>query len=194
MAVPLAVSAPHDAPHPPRLTSRPFPPYAHRPGITPHPITDPRGHSYTPPRDATARQAAAGHAPAVPFDGGRWHECAAYLYGIDLHNHGYWWEAHEEWETLWKASPPGSAHGRLLQALIQSCAIWLKLEVGEHAGVERLLARAGALVAATEPGETVLGVRVCGWWQAVWAEANRCLAAKNEADRRVCPPMLRPER
>ncbi len=145
-------------------------------------------------RDATAGHAAPGQAPAAPFDPARWEECQAYLYGIDLHNHGYWWEAHEEWETLWKKSPPGTAHAGFLQALIQSCAIWLKLEAGEQAGTKRLLARAGALVAAMEADHVLLGLPVGVWWRAVCAEANRCLAAANEADRRVNPPTLRPER
>ena len=182
------------AAHPPRLTTRDFPPYAHRPGTTPHPVTDPRGHAYWPSCGTKARETAASHAAAHPFDPAGWHVCETYLYGTDLHNHGYWWEAHEEWETLWKASPPTSSHGRFLQALIQACALWLKLEAGERAGAKRLLTRAGALLATIQPGETLLGVAVGEWWRAVAAETNRCLAAEPDAAGRVNPPPLRPER
>ncbi len=30
-----------------------------------------------------------------------WLRCRDYLRGIDLFNHGYYWEAHEVWEGLW---------------------------------------------------------------------------------------------
>src|SRR5207248_1598732 len=69
-------------PHPPericeaamrRLTDTPFPPYAFVPGRTPHPVSDPAGHSYgrTPE-------------PLAHFDPAEWRTCHPYLYGIDL--------------------------------------------------------------------------------------------------------------
>ena len=38
-----------------------------------------------------------------PPDPEQWHLCRPYLYGIDLFNDGYYWEAHEVWEGLWHA-------------------------------------------------------------------------------------------
>lgn len=110
-----------------RYTSIPFPPYRHRPGATPHPERDPRGHSY-------------GARPAPPSaEGFRGHE--DYLYGVDLFNAGYWWEAHEAWERLWSLVPPESPEALFLQALIQLAAARLKLALGEKRGAERLAVR-----------------------------------------------------
>ena len=70
-----------------------FPPYSFVPGLFPHPISDPEGHSH-----GIREQAAA---PVGPDD---WHTNRDYLFGIDLFNHGYYWEAHEVWEGLWHAA------------------------------------------------------------------------------------------
>src|SRR5207245_6627760 len=59
----------------------PFPPYAFVPGRFPHPISDPRGHSY-----------GIKPLPCEPPDPDRWNECRPCLVGIDLFNHGYYWE------------------------------------------------------------------------------------------------------
>ncbi len=169
---------------PVRYTSRPFPAYAHRPGVTPHPITDPRGHSFglTHPAPAT-------RVPERPDD---WSRCQPFRYGLDLHNHGYWWEAHEEWEVLWRAAPAESAEGALLQAMIQSCALWLKLAAGEREGCRRLLARIAALVARLPRGGTVLGIDVGVWWQAARGEGERCLGVPAPAPPlRPVPPAIR---
>ena len=48
----------------------------------PHPTRDPAGHSF----GVVA-------APCPPPDPVRWLDCRPYLYGIDLFNHGYYWEA-----------------------------------------------------------------------------------------------------
>jgi predicted metal-dependent hydrolase len=69
---------------------------------------------------------------------------AAIVLGADLHDGGWWWEAHEAWELAWRAWPRESPRARLLQALIQDAAAWLQLERGRPAGVARLLARAAA--------------------------------------------------
>ncbi len=90
-----------------------FPPYRHVPGVTPHPNKDPQGHSYgleendgaIPPPEA-------------------WRENEDYLYGVDLYNFAYWWEAHEAWEGLWHQA---EADYRLfLQGLIQVSAALIK--------------------------------------------------------------------
>lgn len=69
--------------HPPRfLPDRPFPPYAYVPGDAPHPTRDPGGHSYGAEFEIPE--------PPDPED---WRACRDYLYGIDLFNHGFYWEA-----------------------------------------------------------------------------------------------------
>src|SRR5437879_3265888 len=77
----------------PRLApERSLPPYTFIPGRNPHPFSDPRGHSY-----------GARTGPPELLDPKEWRSCRTYLYGLDLFNHGYYWEAHEVWEGLWIA-------------------------------------------------------------------------------------------
>ena len=78
---------------PHRYTDRPFPSYRFIPGKAAHPTRDRDGHSYNEPPVRLA-----------PFDPHDWYACEEYLYGIDLFNHGYWWEAHEALEAVWAAA------------------------------------------------------------------------------------------
>ena len=83
----------HSTSSPPRLVpERSFPPYAYIPGRAPHPTRDPKGHNY-----------GAEFETPKPPDPDDWRACRDYLYGIDLFNHGFYWEAHEAWEGLWVA-------------------------------------------------------------------------------------------
>ena len=109
--------------------ARAFPPYAFLPGKDPHPRQDPRGHSYG------SQEAMAEEAPAPEA----WRDCEDYLFGVDLYNHGYLWEAHEAWEGLWhpaKQSDPELA--AFLQGLIQCSASSLKARMGEPRGHGKL--------------------------------------------------------
>lgn len=65
-----------------------------------------------------------------------------YGWGIDLYNHGYYWEAHEAWEQLWKLAPADSTQRHFLQALIQFSAAALKARMGQTAACQRLANRA----------------------------------------------------
>ena len=55
---------------------------------------------------------------------------ADFLWGVDLYNHQYFWEAHEVWEDLWKIAQSGSAMRKFLQGLIQYAAACLKASIG----------------------------------------------------------------
>lgn len=113
-----------------RLSAIAFPPYRFLPGRDPHPTASPKGHSYLPPGTPE---------PAVEWESAEaWEKCEAYLYGWDLCNHAYWWEAHEAWEGLWHEVERGSLPHRFLQGLIQVAACHLKLRLGRADGVERL--------------------------------------------------------
>jgi hypothetical protein len=80
----------------------------------------------------------------------------ALLRGIDLYHAGYLWEAHEQWESVWRAS--GDAVERdLLQALVQVAAALLKLREGNARGAGKLAARAKARLARV-PGERCMGI------------------------------------
>lgn len=114
-----------------RYSTRPLPPYRHRPGRTPHPRLDPRGHSHGLPE-----------APQRPVAPGAWRESEAYLFGIDLFNAGYFWECHEALEGPWRAAGRGSVQGRFLQGLILLAASELQREAGLPGAARRLGARA----------------------------------------------------
>lgn len=106
---------------------RPFPHYAFLPGRNPHPTRDPEGHSY---HKEEAR--------AAYFDAADWRENDDYLFGVDLYNHGYLWEAHEAWEGLWHRARKDAWQALFLQGLIQCSAGCLKILMKQPRGVRRL--------------------------------------------------------
>ena len=107
---------------------RPLPPYRYVPGLNPHPVSDPRGHSH-------------GHRPATqdPPAPEAWASCADYRYAVDLHNFAYWWEAHEAWEGIWQHLDKAGEQGQFLQGLIQTSAGLLKSHLGSREGTRILL-------------------------------------------------------
>ena len=110
---------------PPRfLPEVPLPPYAHVPGKTPHPESDPAGHSFGQPRPE-----------AAPVDPARWRDSREYLRGLDLFNHGYYWEAHEQWEALWHAAGRRGPLADFLKGLIRLAAAGVKAREGRPEGV-----------------------------------------------------------
>ena len=125
---------------PPRhLPEHPFPAYAYLPGASPHPTRDPEGHSYQPgPEDPV---------DSCPPD--RWETCAPYLFGVDLYNAGYLWEAHEAWESLWHVSKHDPPQAQFLQGLIQCTAAALKVRMAQPLGVERLGAQGTERIEST---------------------------------------------
>ncbi|MCE9625455.1 MAG: DUF309 domain-containing protein [Deltaproteobacteria bacterium] len=94
----------------------------------PHPVIDPKGHSYKKEEEKPEY---------LPPE--KWKQNDLYLYGIDLFNNGYWWEAHEAWETIWLTTPKTDLEGQYLQGLIQFSASLLKLFSGSEKGFQNLL-------------------------------------------------------
>lgn len=97
--------------------AQPFilPTYAYVPGRFPHPQSDPQGHSYQktnpfigqlPPSQVLERE--------------------EFLQGVDLFNHGYYWESHEHWELIWKAIGQRGTMGCFLKGLIKLAASGVK--------------------------------------------------------------------
>jgi predicted metal-dependent hydrolase len=78
-----------------------------------------------------------------PPDPDNWRACRDYLYGIDLFNNGFYWEAHEAWEGLWAACGRRGPTATYLQALINLAAAGLKAEWGS---APRVRANAGTAV------------------------------------------------
>lgn len=119
------------------LPSTELPGYTFVPGTdTPHPIRDPRGHSYQrkspPPRMLTPTN---------------WAENRHYLLALDYFNHGFYWEAHEEWERLWRASGPDTPVGKFLKGLVKLSAAGVKVRENSIHGVRRHAASAGEVFA-----------------------------------------------
>lgn len=111
-----------------------FPPYSYVPGHFPHPISDPAGHSFgmSVPK-------------AEPIDPANWQASSEYLRGIELFNHGYYWEAHEVWESLWHAADRAGPIADFLKALIKLAAAGVKVREGNSAGVSAHARRAEQL-------------------------------------------------
>ncbi len=78
-------------------------------------------------------------------------------HGLDLFNNGYYWEAHEAWELLWRAAPRDSADALLLQGLIALAAAGVKVRQGQPIGVTRHAQRAARFFASLP--ERIAGFR-----------------------------------
>lgn len=126
---------------------RPFPPYSYVPGYFPHPVSDPAGHSYLMQPETVE-----------VFDPAKWRACRAYLWGVDLFNHGYYWEAHEAWEAVWHAAGRTGATADFLKALIKLAAAAVKLREGNPTGARRHAQRACELLAPKAGSARRLGL------------------------------------
>jgi hypothetical protein len=71
-----------------------------------------------------------------------------YLWGVDLFNAGFYWEAHEVWEELWKRAPSSSRSRAFLQGLIQCAAASLKAASGQWPACQTLTDKALARFSA----------------------------------------------
>ena len=150
---------------PPRCSARSLPPYRHVPGLTPHPVKDPRGHLY-----GHAEPEASNSCRDLPAS---WTECGDYLYGVDLFNRAFLWEAHEAWEWVWIAAGKTTEPAGFVQGLIQVSAALLRHHLGTPGGASNLVTRAwGRLEAVeqrlSETGEPLyMGIPVEIWKQSV---------------------------
>ncbi len=107
------VPSPFDPGHQ-RYSGLPFPSHRFIPGLTLHP------HTISP-------------LPTLKKGGG-----GDFLYGIDLFNFNYWWEAHEAWEMVWKTTAKTDDDGKFLQGLIQISAGMIKWWTGNLSGMKKL--------------------------------------------------------
>lgn len=146
---------------PPRRTGLELPPYRHLPGSTPHPLTDPKGHSYArreEPIELGER--------VLPED---WREVEEYLYGIDLFNRAFLWESHEAWEAVWHAVEGDRLVAGYVQGLIQVAAALLQHHLGRRRGVRNLWRKSAANQAAAldrlaeQDAERFMGIELAAW-------------------------------
>lgn len=110
----------------PRYSQEALPPYSYVPGHAPHPVSDPAGHWF-------GRE----EVEVAPLDPEAWQASQVYLYAVDLFNHGYYWEAHEAWESLWHAAGRDGTVADWLKALIKLSAALVKAREGNPRGVQR---------------------------------------------------------
>ncbi len=114
-----------------RYTEKPFPNYRFMAGENPHPTEHPQGHSYGKEFHQSEK--------LYPQ---RWYKNETYLYGVDLYNFAYWWEAHEAFESLWRESQPVSLTRDFLQGLIKVSAAFLKWHQRKERGLKYLFQEA----------------------------------------------------
>jgi hypothetical protein len=116
------------------VPDQPFPPYSYVTGQFPHPIRDPQGHSFGVAAERCSKP-----------DADHWFDCRPYLYGLDLFNFGYYWEAHETWEQVWHAAGRAGPLADFIKGLIKLAAAGVKARERRPEGVRRHAHRAAEL-------------------------------------------------
>jgi hypothetical protein len=112
------------------LPQKSLPPYAYLPGKNPHPVRDPTGHGYQ----------------ALPVAAEAPLGSDAFLWGLDLFNHGYYWEAHEAWEGLWQVAGSRRPDAHALEGLDPIVSCWGQDSRAQSAAAARHAMRAAALL------------------------------------------------
>lgn len=131
------------------LPDRPLPPYAYLPGRFPHPVRDPRGHSF--------------RAEILRSPQGRSMDPDALRWGADLFNHGFYWEAHEAWEELWRSYPHGGPDRDVLHGLILLAATGVKLRESKNDAARRHATRAAWYLRRVKQGSVAGLEATLGW-------------------------------
>ena len=104
----------------------------------------------------------------APISGRDWHRSARYLRGFRLFNAGYYWEAHEAWESLWHAHGRRGPTADLLKALIRFAASGVKVRERQPRG---------AIIHAREAARLFEAVmEASGWTVLHGLELSACAA------------------
>ncbi|MCA9262709.1 MAG: DUF309 domain-containing protein [Planctomycetales bacterium] len=133
----------------PRWSHRKLPEYSYVSGRFPHPSSQ---------ADHLATERHPIYIPRSPTD---WSDCEWYRYGIDLYNHGYYWESHEVWESGWHGLGRAGPAADFLKGLIKLAAAGVKAREGNEAGVRRHARRAAQLFLECRRGRSS-GAGCCG--------------------------------
>lgn len=124
-----------------------FPPYAHFPGITPHPNKE-GGH-----------REGKDDPKAMPLNMQNPKSNNDYIYAIDLFNYGYYWESHVYWEAIWHAHGRKGNEADFLKGLIKIAAAGVKWRMGQDHNVLAHLKRAKELLSPIKT-ESFYGVNL----------------------------------
>jgi hypothetical protein len=166
------------------IADRPLPPYSYVPGMHPHPIREKAGHSFGVEISVSE------------FDADKWRDCPEFLFGIDLFNAGFYWEAHESWEAVWIAAGRKGVVADFLKGLIKLAAAGVKAREGNENGVRRHAARAAQLFGETcADREELLGLRLAellGFSKRLGEEASSMLDTEVAPVKRVWDFVLAP--
>lgn len=109
-----------------RYTPFELPNVAYVPGQTNRPKDEPLEKEGVEPLSLSCR---------APF------ENEFFLFGIDLFNHHFFWEAHEAWETIWHLEEDPALRN-LIQGLIQLSGGYLKIFQNNDKGARTLWGKA----------------------------------------------------
>ncbi len=110
---------------------------------------------YGPPGPLPSRAFVPGRTPRPP-DAPPLPPDQAFLRGIDLYHAGFLWEAHEQWESVWRASSD-PVQRDFLQGLVQIAASVLKARSKNARGAAKLARRAREHLARVN-GERHMGL------------------------------------
>jgi hypothetical protein len=126
--------------------------------------------------------------------------CRAYLHGIDLFNYGYYWEAHEAWEGVWRSYERSETTALFLQGLIKLAAAGVKIREGMPRGVANLAGGAAdhfdEVLLRPDGREIFCGLNVAhlaAVARSVEMESTRTPADAETGPRVVIDIVLRPE-
>ncbi len=143
----------------------------------PHPIRSADGHSFGV------------EVSVSDFDPDHWADCEEYLFGLDLFNAGFYWEAHEAWEAVWISVGRSGLIADFLKGLIKLAAAGVKAREGNANGVERHAARAAQLFGESCAGEeSLLGLQLAtllAFSRQLGGEAEAVLDSAEDLVRRV---------
>ena len=134
----------------PLRCDQPLPPYRYVPGLQPHPSKHELGHyNSTPPVPILE--------PVT-----QWVDQPCWLRGLDLFDHRFYWECHEQLETIWHRLPKTDLHRPFVQGLIQAAAYRLKWHMKHETSARTLkLACESRLKEAQEAlGDQLWGVNI----------------------------------
>jgi uncharacterized protein len=174
-------------PTPPRLTSHPLPCYAYVPGLQPHPISESTGHSFGIELETVEMKDA--------------ESCwERHGWGADLFNHGYYWEAHEAWESIWIAAGRVGVEADRFKGLIKLAAAGVKARQSQVSGVQRHARRAAELFhrcaeSSEAAGQLRTGLDDLWLYQQsihIVEQADRLIDTTPCAVKRVLPLVLEP--
>ncbi|WP_437201872.1 DUF309 domain-containing protein [Planctomicrobium sp. SH664] len=114
-----------------------LPTYTYVPGVTPHPFSHPQGHR-------EGGMESTGTLPQI------------WLRGCVLFTAGYYWEAHEVWESGWHAAGRSGSVADCFKGLIKLAAAGVKSLERNPVGVARHAARSGELFRLVRASEKPL--------------------------------------